>query len=264
MLTYELSWWLTVPAELEDTDSTSESPWVETSDSEEPNFAFTAFGIDGMPWAEWPRVCKPEEVLLRDAGCIGAACTMVGPTAPRLASLRTTALLLLFLIVISAFGQRWQWPQFSPLPQPDGFQNHMQGLHVPVPCNKEPWLGSPQGGGKPGGGFTPPMSGPTAKAVCLASMLSTWGSAASLEALPESRCDDSRLAGPKEHRRPGGALNIAGAAAGLASTVSTSNSTSPETLRGSHDSDMRLAGPKGGNKPGGRMTPVTCGTGGGT
>jgi len=61
----------------------------------------------------------------------------------------------LFLATRASFGHTWQCKQLSPWVHPDGFQNHMQGLHRPVPCSTEPWLGIPAGGGKPGAGRTP-------------------------------------------------------------------------------------------------------------
>lgn len=69
-----------------------------------------------------------------------------------LVSIARTFLLLLFLTAISFAGQRWQCKQSSPRPHPVGFQNHMHGLHRPVPWRHEPWVGTPSGGGKPGGG----------------------------------------------------------------------------------------------------------------
>lgn len=64
------------------------------------------------------------------------------------------ALLRLLLAAISLSGHKWQCPQSCPCPHPSGFQNHMQGLHIPVPWGNEPWLGRPKGGGRPGGGGT--------------------------------------------------------------------------------------------------------------
>merc|ERR1719499_2358596 len=68
------------------------------------------------------------------------------------------ARLRLLLAAISPSGHRWQCPQSILFPQPSGFQNQVQGLHLPVPCSSDPWLGIPHGGGKPGGGLTPLMS----------------------------------------------------------------------------------------------------------
>eukprot|EP00445_Apocalathium_hangoei_P008065 CAMPEP_0203848050 /NCGR_PEP_ID=MMETSP0359-20131031/5367_1 /ASSEMBLY_ACC=CAM_ASM_000338 /TAXON_ID=268821 /ORGANISM="Scrippsiella Hangoei, Strain SHTV-5" /LENGTH=289 /DNA_ID=CAMNT_0050763593 /DNA_START=284 /DNA_END=1149 /DNA_ORIENTATION=+ len=56
-----------------------------------------------------------------------------------------------FRALISPSGQRWQCLQSDWLAQPAGLKNQAQGLHLPVACINEPWLGMPAGGGNPGG-----------------------------------------------------------------------------------------------------------------
>merc|ERR1719343_1178796 len=75
--------------------------------------------------------------------------------AKSLVSAPNLALLLFLLAAISLCGHRWQCKHSSPCEQPDDLKNHMHGLHLPVPCKQEPWLGRPSGGGRPGGGRTP-------------------------------------------------------------------------------------------------------------
>jgi len=144
----------------EDKDSSSESHCV-TSSLSRPH---TNRGI-GKCSSEAPPLTetKPDGV--------DAEHTIVEAFQPD-SHLRVCAFLLLFRRAISFCGHKWQCPQSCPFAQPDSFQNHMQGLHLVVPCSKDPWLGSPWGGAKPGGGRTPPTTAP-ALAVTEVSVVSS-------------------------------------------------------------------------------------------
>jgi len=84
------------------------------------------------------------------------------PSFENASSRRTCCLLLLRRSAISLWGHAWQCSQSSPCMQPAGLKNQAQGLHEPVPCKIEPWLGKPCGGGKPGGARTPAACGAAA------------------------------------------------------------------------------------------------------
>merc|ERR1719330_380662 len=90
------------------------------------------------------------------------------PSFENTCSRRTCCLLLLRRSAISLFGHAWQCSQSSPCMQPAGLKNQAQGLHKPVPCKIDPWLGKPCGGGKPGGARTPAAYG---AAVCSAAAI---------------------------------------------------------------------------------------------